>query len=95
MNPERKQSNSPQSRSDEEIREIVEFYDSLTEEEWIAHYEADYEREGYTHLIVPVELTGTIGRLIARAEHDSLAARAGHQTLTEQRNPQEGNFPPG
>ena len=32
--------------SEGEIRQIADFYESLTEAEWIAHYEADYVQEG-------------------------------------------------
>lgn len=95
MNMEQNQSNPPPSWGDEKIREIADFYDSLTEEEWIAHYEADYEREGYTHLMVPAELNGPIGRLIAQTEDDRRTACADHPDSTEMVNSQEGNFPPG
>jgi hypothetical protein len=97
MNIAQKQSNPPPSWGKEEIRHIAEFYYSLTEEEWVAHYKAAYEQEGYTRLIVPAELMGPIGQLIARAEHDCGAACVNDPTSTpaKQPTPQEGNFPPG
>ncbi len=97
MNMAQKHGSLPPWSSEEEIRQIAEFYDSLTEEEWIAHYEASYEQAGYTHLIVPTELMGTIGQLIAQAEHDRRAAGANDPTPTpaKQSTPQESNFPPG
>ena len=81
----------------QQVREIIEYYDSLTEEEWVAHYEAAHEQEGYTHLIVPAELTGFIGQLVAQAEHDRPAAGIDDPAPTpaKQPTPQEGNFPPG
>ncbi len=100
MNMAQKHGSLPPWSSEEEIRQIAEFYDSLTEEEWIAHYEASYEQAGYTHLIVPTELMGTIGQLIAQAEHDRRAACANDPAPTPAKQPtpptpQEGNFPPG
>ena len=95
MNMAQKHGSLPPRSSKEEIRQIAEFYDSLTEEEWIAHYEASYEQAGYTHLIVSTELMGTIGQLIAQAEHDRRAAGANDPAPTPERQPtpQESNFP--
>ena len=97
MNMAQKQSNPPPWSSEEEIRRIAEFYDSLTEEEWIAHYEAAYEQAGYIHLIVPAELTGSIGQIIAQAEHDRRATCASDPTPSpaKQPTPTEDKFPPG
>ena len=97
MDMAQKHGSLPPWSSEEEIRQIAEFYDSLTEEEWIAHYEAAHEQEDYTHLVVPTELMGTIGQLIAQAEHDRRAAGANDSAPTPERQttPQESNFPSG
>ena len=62
MSTPQKHINPPRwSDEQEEIRQIAEFYDSLTEEEWVAHYEYAYEQEGYTDVLVPKELLSTSG----------------------------------
>ena len=92
MNMRRKKNYRPyqpaSAEEQEELRRIAEFYDSLTDEEWVAHDEYAYEREGYTDLIVPSELMPSIRNLIAQAERDR-PDDAGDPT------PTEGNFPPG
>lgn len=83
----------PAGQNDDELRQIAEFYDSLTEEEWIAHDEYAHEREGYTHLLIPRELVGAVIRISDAAEAecpDSWDCNLDHQST-----PAEGNFPPG
>lgn len=97
MNMPQKKNYRPSPEEQEELRRIAEFYDSLTEEEWVAHDEYAYELEGYTDLIVPKELMPSIRSLIDRAEHDRRAAGANDPFLTsvDRSMLQEGNFPPG
>lgn len=97
MNLAQQHSNYPSGWSEAEIRQIAEFYDSLTEEEWLAHYEADYEREGYTHLLIPTALMAAVMRIIAQDEQERRAAgaKAPHPTPAKASTPPEGNFPPG
>ena len=97
MNIKPKQSSPRHEWSEEEIRQIAQFYDSLTAAEWIAHCEAASAPEGYTQLIVPSELMPPIGRLIARAEHNRRVncINAPPPTPAKQPAPPENNFPPG
>ena len=80
--------------SEEDIGQIIAFYDSLTDEEWVAHDEYAYEREGYTDLIVPWELLPSIRTLVERAEDDRRIVAA-NDPAPKLEEPQEGNFPPG
>ena len=97
MTTTQKASNIPAGWCEDELRQIAEFYDSLTEEEWIAHEEAAYEREGYTHLIIPRELLGAVIRIsdAAELERQALCDRNPDPTAAQQSDPAEGNFPPG
>ena len=93
MTTTQKVSNIPAGWCEDELRQIAEFYDSLTEEEWIAHEEAAYEREGYTHLIIPRELVGAVIRISDAAELELPAVC--DRNPAPQSTPAEGNFPPG
>jgi hypothetical protein len=53
-----------------QVREIIEYYDSLTEEEWIAELEAADEDPRNTVMVVPTELVPAIRELIFRHEAD-------------------------
>lgn len=68
--PQKKNYQPASADEQEELRRIAEYHDLLTEEEWVAHYEYAYEREGYTDLIVPSDLMPSIRTLIAQADHD-------------------------
>ena len=96
MNTPQKNSSIPSwvGLSEEDIGQIIAFYDSLTDEEWVAHDEYAYEREGYTDLIVPWELLPSIRTLVERAEDDRRIAAA-NDPAPKLEEPQEGNFPPG
>ena len=93
MTTAQESSNIPAGWCEDELRQIAEFYDSLTEEEWIAHEEAAYEREGYTHLTVPTELVGAVIRISDAAELERPAVC--DRNPAHQSTPAEGNFPPG
>lgn len=97
MNMAQKQSNHPLGWSEAEIRQLAEFHDSLTEEEWIAHYEADCEREGYTHLTIPSGLMDAVGKIIAQYETEAWAVGDGDVSPTPAKGatPAEGDFPSG
>ena len=81
--------------SQEEFRQIAEFYDSLTEEEWVAHREYTYENPYAVDVLVPKELLSTVEDMIARheAEHPEEAAAA--QAWLDRKSDGPGNFPPG
>ena len=53
-----------------QVREIIEYYDSLTEEEWIAELEAVDEDPNNTVMVVPTELVPAIRELLFRHETD-------------------------
>ena len=93
MTTTQKSRSTPAGCSDDELRQIAEFYDSLTEEEWIAHYEYDHDREGYTHLTIPRELLDAVIRISDAAEAELPAVC--DRDLAHQSTPTEGNFPPG
>ena len=96
MSTPRKHGNPPQwSNEQEEIRQIAEFYDSLTDEEWVAHYEYAYEQEGYTDLLVPKELLSTVRAMIGRYEADHPEETAAAQAWLNRLSDGPGNFPPG
>ncbi len=71
--PRKKNGNRPAQRSqqfppgwdEKRVREVVAYYDSLTDDEWLAHDEAARNAEGETLMSVPTELVPAIGQLIA------------------------------
>ena len=97
MTTAQKSGSIPAGQNEDELRQIAEFYDSLTEEEWIAHYEYDHDREGYTHLTIPRELVGAVIRIsdAAEAERPAVCDRDPASMTANQATPAEGNFPPG
>jgi hypothetical protein len=50
------------------VRDIIEHYESQTEEEAAAEDEAAFSREGYAWVQVPHELLPEVDRLIAKHE---------------------------
>ncbi len=81
--------------SQEEFRQIAEFYHSLTEAERVAHREYTYENPYAVDVLVPKELLSTVEDMIARheAEHPEEAAAA--QAWLDRKSDGLGNFPPG
>lgn len=59
----------PKGWDEERVRQILDHYESQTEEEAVAEDEAAYETSSQTVMIVPNELVSTIEKLIA--EHQS------------------------
>ncbi len=59
----------PKGWDEERVRQVLEHYESQTEEEAVAEDEAAYEVAAQTVMIVPNELVPAIGKLIA--EHQS------------------------
>ena len=87
---------NPQSPwNQEELRQVVEFYDSLTEEEWVAHSEYAYENPYTVDVLVPKELLSTIRDMIARHEADHPEKTAAAQAWLDRMSDGPGNFPPG
>ena len=87
---------NPQARgSQEELRQIAEFYDSLTEDEWVAHYEYAHESPYTVDMLVPKELLSTVRDMIARHEADHPEETAAAQAWLDRKSDVPGNFPPG
>ena len=79
----------------EELRQIAEFYDSLTEEEWVAHWEYAYENPYTVDVLVPKELLSAIRDMIERHEADHPEEAAAAQAWLDRESDEPGNFPPG
>lgn len=91
-----KQDSSPSSWvEDEELRQLAEYFDSLTEEEWIAHDEYAYENPYTVDVLVPKELLATVRDMIARHEADHPEEAAEIQGWLDRKSDGPGNFPPG
>ena len=89
-------SSNPQAPwSQEELRQIAEFYDSLTEEEWVAHWEYAYENPYTVDVLVPKELLSAIRDMIERHEADHPEEAAAAQAWLDRESDKPGNFPPG
>ena len=89
-------SSNPQAPwSQEELRQIAEFYDSLTEEEWVAHWEYAYENPYTVDVLVPKELLSAIRDMIERHEADHPEEAAAAQAWLDRESDEPGNFPPG
>ena len=95
MNMAQKQSNPPPRGSQEELRQIAEFYDSLTEEEWIAHDEYAYENPYTVDVLVPKALLHAVRELVARHEADHPEATAASRAWLDRKSDGPDNFPPG
>lgn len=66
----------PPGLDSKKVQEIIAYYDSLTEEEWVAHWEYAYENPYTVDVLVPKELLSTISDMIARHEVDHLEETA-------------------
>ena len=78
-----------------QVREIIEYYDSLTEAEWIAQDEAAYEDPNNAVALVPKELFPAVAALIARHQAENPSETAADQVRKEQEKEKTDNFPPG
>ena len=90
-----KQSNPPSRGSQEELRQIAEFYYSLTDEEWIAHDEYAYENPYTVDVLVPKALLHAVQEMVARHEADNPEETAASQAWLDRKSDGPGNFPPG
>ncbi len=55
----------PDGWTESRIREIIDYYDSQTDEEAIAEAEAAYEDDGYSVMLVPCDLVPQVQALIS------------------------------
>lgn len=78
-----------------EIRELAKYFDSLTEEEWIAHDGYAYENPYTVDVLVPKEVLSTIRDMVVRHEADNPEETAAAQAWLERKSDGPGNFPPG
>ena len=79
----------------QQVREIIAYFDSLTEEEWIAHDEYAHENPYTVDVLVPKALLSTVRDMIARHEADNPEATAAAQEWLDRKSDGPGNFPPG
>ena len=94
-----KDSNVYQSNWDpeelKEIQELAKYFDSLTEEEWVAHDEYTYENPYTVDVLVPKALLYTVRELVARHEANHPEATAASRAWLDRKSDGPGNFPPG
>ena len=64
--------------TEDEVRELAEYFDNLTEEEWLAEEEEAEHREGFSWVQVPTDLMPEIRRLLY--EYDQRKPKAGGKT---------------
>jgi hypothetical protein len=55
----------PKGWSEDRVRKVIDYYDSLTEEEWLAEDEAARGKKGYTTVVVPDSLLPEVRKLLA------------------------------
>ena len=79
----------------EKAQEIIAYYDSLTEEEWVAHDEYAYENPYTVDVLVPRALLPTVRAMVARHEADHPEETAASQAWLNRKSEGPGNFPPG
>lgn len=92
------QNNLPSSWSEEEeeeLRQLAEYFDSLTEEEWIAQWEYAYENPHTVDVLVPKELLSAVRDMVTRHEADHPEEAAVVQDWLNRESDGPGNFPPG
>ena len=71
----------PKGWNEARVREVLEHYESQTEEEAVAEDEAAFRRRDQTVMIVPKGLMPTITKLITREE--TVAARGRHNKASD------------
>ena len=85
----------PHGLDAKKVQEILAYYDSLTEEEWVAHWEYAYESPYTVDVLVPKELLSTVTDIIALHEADHPEETAAAQAWLNRLSDGPGNFPPG
>lgn len=66
----------PKGWNEARVREVLEHYESQTEEEALAEDEAVFRKRNYTVMVVPKGLVPAITKLVAREK--AAASRARH-----------------
>jgi hypothetical protein len=56
----------PRGWNEKRVQEVIAYYDTQTDDEGVAEYEAAMEVEGMSVMLVPTELIPEIRRLIGR-----------------------------
>jgi hypothetical protein len=62
----RKKQVFPRGWNEKRVREVIAYYDSQTEDEELAEYEAAMKVDGFAVMLVPTELVPEVRRLIGR-----------------------------
>jgi hypothetical protein len=73
----------PKGWNEARVREVLEHYESQTEEEAVAEDEAAFRRRDQAVMVVPKGLVPAITKLVAREETG--AARARHNKTSDRR----------
>ena len=73
----------PKGWNEARVREVLEHYESQTEEEAVAEDEAAFRRRDQTVMVVPKGLVPTITKLVAREE--TLASGRRHNKASDRR----------
>ena len=68
------ESRFPPGWDEKRVRELIEHYESQTEEEAVAEHEAAYESQTDTMMGVPIPLVPKVRELIARFRRQEAAA---------------------
>jgi len=72
----KKQNQFPKGWNEARVREVLDHYESQTEEEAVAEDEAAFRKRTYTVMVVPKGLVPAITKLLAREK--ALASRRRH-----------------
>ena len=61
----------PPGWDEERVRGIVQHYDSLTDDEWVAEDEAAFEDTSHTAMLIPNELVPAVRTLLSKHNETS------------------------
>jgi hypothetical protein len=62
----RKKQVFPRGWNQKRVQKVIDYYESQTEDEALAEYEAGMQLEGFSVMLVPTELVPEVRRLIGR-----------------------------
>ena len=76
----------PKGWDEARVRDIIDHYENMTEEEWLAEDEAAFNDPTQTPMMVPRELVPEVMRLIAKFDDKREAAEAAARTTESSSN---------
>ena len=68
----------PQGWDEERVRQVIEHYETQSEEEAVAEDEAAFADHCHTMMEIPIELVPTVREILARHEQAKQETPAGH-----------------